>query len=48
MAGAALSPVEEAVLEALVDLGVATGVEGLYCTPLMPAATSKTDPPPYS
>lgn len=28
--------------------GVAIGVAGAYVTPLAVAATSKTDPPPYS
>lgn len=31
-----------------VVLGVATGFDGLYETPLIWAATWKTDPPPYS
>jgi hypothetical protein len=28
--------------------GVAMGVDGLYVTPLMPAATVNTEPAPYS
>lgn len=46
----ATPPLVESVdeLEAEVETGVAMGVVGSYVTPLAVAATSKTDPPPYS
>jgi len=35
-------------VDVAVEEGVATGEVGEYVTPFMPAATWKTEPPPYS
>ena len=43
-----VNPAAEVVSVVVVGNGVAMGVVGSYETPLRVAATSKTDPPPYS